>query len=279
MSVPSFSSFPKRESTKDPKPVFPGPSSRPVNPTSGHDESVIAGPSFSSFPFIKGGTRSQDRKGSEVTFRKVEEGSSREKESRRRRRESSRSRTRSTRDSVRERDRGRDDRRKRSRSGERGQDHERSSRSGRKEKDRDAGGRGSRDGRSRRADPDGRRDKEDRHADPPKIQASQTPHTNPVIKLDLDPKEFYTDTRGDQDILRLGPHRGMRYIPSGREFGSVWSCAAMILTHQYARSTICRRQDCGPFRSIQARFAGCWRRERCRSQIEIGCDRKLYSRT
>jgi hypothetical protein len=221
MSVPSFSSFPKRESVKVPHPVQPGPSSQLLNSTSGHDESVIAGPSFSSFPPTKGGIRSQDRKASEVITKNTNEAPSREKESKHRRRESSRSRTRSTRDSVRERERDRGDRRKRSRSGDRERDSDRSSRLHRKDKHRESRGREPQDGRSRKADTDKRRDKEDRHVDISRVQASPVARLDPADRLDLDPKEFYTDTRGDQDILRFGPHRGMRYIPSGREFGSV----------------------------------------------------------
>ena len=215
MSVPSFSSFPKREPAKVSHPA--GYASRLINPTSGHDESVIAGPSFSSFPSMKVDVRLQDREASEKKSRNADEAYSREAGSRHRRREGSRSRTQSTRDSARERERDRGDRRKRSRSGDRERDPERSSRLHRKDKHRESAGREHQDSRGRKADPDKRRDKEDRHIDIPRKQANPAACLDPADKLDLDPKDFYTDTRGDQDILRFGPQRGMRYIPSGRK--------------------------------------------------------------
>jgi len=215
MSVPSFASFPKREPAKVSQPA--GSASRLMNPTSGHDESVIAGPSFSSFPSTKVGTRLQDREASEKKSRDADETYSREDGSRHRRREGSRSRTQSTRDSASKQERDRVDRRKRSRSDDRERDSERSSRLHRKDKHRLSAGREHQDGRSRKADPDKRRDKEDRHIDISRVQANPPARLDPADKLDLDPKEFYTDTRGDQDILRFGPQRGMRYIPSGRE--------------------------------------------------------------
>lgn len=209
MSIPSFSSFPQR----NPKPTpLPQASSFPARPDleNGNDESSRAGPSFSSFP--RRPIKDEGQKKDHDAEREGRRGGRDQADTRRKDKRGKNTDLEKNLEEVRDRGRNPDGhlRRRRDRVDEsllvyqienQPSPTNATSRWG-KDKER-------RRSRSR-----------DRHRNKRRSRSRDRtlPQAQPDPALDtttLDPRDFYTDTRGDQDILRFGPQRGMRCIPVG----------------------------------------------------------------
>ena len=245
MSIPSFSSFPQRNPAKLVAPSPPPATSFPARVPLGNDESSRAGPSFSSFP--RRLTNEVEVDSSDARPRKrqdaIDEVERKSKDKKRRHRED-------TDDVGRDRDHHRRRRRDRSRDAYSDDRHDSGmvvkpqdkpeEKERRRSRSRD---RRRRDERDRgRDEPRRSRDKHshlDRDPNPRERERQRERAQHPTISPSetnvLDPKEFYTDTRGDQDILRFGPQRGMRYIPIGSEssvpYSTLYSPAGTHFPH------------------------------------------------
>lgn len=237
MSIPSFSSFPQRNPPKPaaappPASSFPGRTSLSL----GNDESsiAVAGPSFSSFPRrpskleeTESGPSHESTQEGVVKARADSRSRPKEKDKERDRDKKRRIRDYSDKDRVLDRDlehrrlhRDRNDDDEIENPGDRYESRSSKSKSKSDEKSRKRSRSRSRsrdrhhDRYSRKRD----RDKDrDRHSTQPDALKFKHAPTEGEDKLALDPKEFYMDTKGDEDILRFGPQRGMRYIPVGRK--------------------------------------------------------------
>jgi hypothetical protein len=211
MSAPSFSSFPNREPQKSHDPILPS-LLLPLASSLANDESSIAGPSFSSFPARPSKLSSRTDAFEEATSKL--DDSLFETHRKRRTLGSSREGERSSRELDREQ------RRKRDKSKDREGHKDKGSRSHRSEKSPEPSRKRRRDDRRQERDSstEKRRDREKLDDAAGESKRHKRPDEPLQLEADLDKNSFYTDTRGDQDIFRFGPQRGMKYIPSGREY-------------------------------------------------------------